>query len=437
MNESFYYNYLKIKLKENKFSRLFGKEDIDLRTLSNRSPTAPIFPNKGNSWAKIKSSLSKNDALSKSLTDRNSDHDRLGRPRLFKKLASSEVPKKHNFSSINSAQHIEIMLKQAAEQFNQGTITKAQYNILIQEVFQMCEDQKLKAAQKKELEMEMMIQGNSVNRNSTEGKDLNYSDDAGNNRSGKQLLQPKIPGQTDAGWINPWFGPWIPPPPMPPFPPTGPEGFRPLGPWQNSPLRPDYPSPFGLCSQINIPPPTMGSNVPNRPIGHTLPCTPIRGPGLTAIGSGAPSGMLMPNVTNSRLSPNSVTANKSVISTDTSLSASSCSNSLLNATNETEASYLRLHFGTELLKQLQLPSADKNLIEEIESDTMKSINIDGMPREIRYYGTIGVVFMSWNDPRDISFQDGSRRVLIDGKHSIQVRFNDDYKEFFYGGENHT
>lgn len=43
-------------------------------------------------------------------------------------------------------------MKQAAEQLNQGTITKAQYNKLIQEVLHMSEDQKLRAAQRKERE---------------------------------------------------------------------------------------------------------------------------------------------------------------------------------------------------------------------------------------------------------------------------------------------
>lgn len=425
--------------------RLFGKEDIDLRTLSNTSPKASIFANKGNSWAKIKSTPTRNDTPSKFLIDQNSDRDRLGRPRLFKKFSSPEVLKDRNSGSVDSIQnqlHIEIMLKQAAEQFNQGTITKTQYNTLIQEVFHMCEDQKLKAAQRKEQEMEMMMRGNSLNMRSSGDKEIDNVNDAGKdgNVLKNQSLQPRIPGQTEPRWTSPWFGPWIPPPPMPPtFPPAGPDAFRPLGPWQNNPLRP--PPPFGLCPQMNIPSPPIGPSgtlvVPNTPIGHSLPCAPIRGPGMSTVTPMPPSGMVIPSGPRNRSSPNSIVATNIIPAGRTS-SPSICTASVAGEKNEAEiSSYMGYQFSTELLKQLQLPNADKILVDEIEKDTMKSINIDGLPREIRYYGTIGVVFMSWNDPRDIGFQDGSRKVLIDGKHSILVNFNDDYKEFFYAGESHT
>lgn len=419
---------------------MFGLEDVDLRTLSNSSPTGPIFSNKGNSWATIKSTPNRNDTPSKLLIDRNSDRDRLGRPRLFKKSASLEVLKDHGAGSVDSIQnelHIEIMLKQAAEQLNQGTITKSQYDTLIQEVFHMCEDRKLKAAQRKEQEMEMMLRSN-LNMDRSDNKEIKSVDDAGNhdNISTNQSLQPRIPGQTEPRWANPWFGPWIPPPPMPPsFPPTGSDGFRPLAPWQNPPLRPDFPPPpFGLCPQVNISPPVAPSGaivVPTRPIGHSLPCNPIGRPGISTVGSMSSSGMIISNVPGSRSSPNSVVTTN-VINTSSTPNASQA-----GSKNETGISFMGYQFNTDILKQLHIPSADPNLIAEIERDTMKSINIDGTPREIRYYGTIGIVFLSWNDPRDIGFQDGSRRVLIDCKHSVLVNFNDDYKEFFYGGEGHT
>jgi len=84
----------------------------------------------------------------------------------------------------------------------------------------------------------------------------------------------------------------------------------------------------------------------------------------------------------------------------------------------------------------ELPPPDSKLLTEIARDTMKSINIDNIPREIRYYGQTGVVFMNWDDPREIGFQDGIRRILIDEKDTITCAFNDQYKEFMYEGEVH-
>lgn len=84
----------------------------------------------------------------------------------------------------------------------------------------------------------------------------------------------------------------------------------------------------------------------------------------------------------------------------------------------------------------ELPLADPLVLEYIEQDTMRTINIDGRPREIRYYDETAVVIMSWDDPREISFQNGTRVVTFDDKESFTLSFNDTYRDVTIGGNPH-
>lgn len=56
-------------------------------------------------------------------------------------------------------------------------------------------------------------------------------------------------------------------------------------------------------------------------------------------------------------------------------------------------------------------------------DTIRTINIDGVPREIRFYDDVAVAFMNWDDPKEIGFQAGQRRIVVDDKDSIVLEFN--------------
>ncbi len=49
------------------------------------------------------------------------------------------------------------------------------------------------------------------------------------------------------------------------------------------------------------------------------------------------------------------------------------------------------------------------VLQMINRDPIKIINIDRIPREIRHYGPTAVVFMNWDDPRQISFFDQQSR----------------------------
>lgn len=70
--------------------------------------------------------------------------------------------------------------------------------------------------------------------------------------------------------------------------------------------------------------------------------------------------------------------------------------------------------------------------------TCRTITIDGVPREIRFYEEVAIAFMQENggDPREIGFQAGERQVTVDQKDSIVLAFNDTYKPFVIGGETH-
>lgn len=59
----------------------------------------------------------------------------------------------------------------------------------------------------------------------------------------------------------------------------------------------------------------------------------------------------------------------------------------------------------------------------------RTINIDGIPREIRFYNEIAIAFMEsgGREPKEIGFQSGERRLCIDNTEQIILAFNDTYK----------
>ncbi|XP_033608498.1 uncharacterized protein LOC111867245 isoform X3 [Cryptotermes secundus] len=84
----------------------------------------------------------------------------------------------------------------------------------------------------------------------------------------------------------------------------------------------------------------------------------------------------------------------------------------------------------------ELPPADPMILELIAQDRMRTINIDGVPREIRFYGDTAVVMLAWDDPREIGFQGGARTVTFDERESILCSLNDTYREFIIDGCTH-
>lgn len=69
----------------------------------------------------------------------------------------------------------------------------------------------------------------------------------------------------------------------------------------------------------------------------------------------------------------------------------------------------------------------------------RTINIDGVPREIRFYGETAIAFMKpeGKEPKEIGFQSGERRVCVDNNESIVLAFNDTYKPFVINATQHS
>lgn len=84
----------------------------------------------------------------------------------------------------------------------------------------------------------------------------------------------------------------------------------------------------------------------------------------------------------------------------------------------------------------EVPPTDRNVLQLIEEDPTKSIHIDGVPRDIRFYGTKAVAFMNWDDPREVSFQSGSRRIVVDDRDSLVLSFNSPPQEMIIDGKQH-
>ncbi|XP_014476852.1 PREDICTED: uncharacterized protein LOC106745607 isoform X2 [Dinoponera quadriceps] len=466
------------KMKTEKFDALFGNEDVDLRTLTHpkagRPPTPPppvISGEDGkDGWAKLKTPTKNerdkqvNNVEDKRERDRN--RDRLGRLRLYNKLPDDPKERRRTLSNEeqdarptrrsrendkperNEDRNIEIIMKQAAEQLNQGLITKTQYNTLIQEVLHMSEDRKLRAAQRKEKESGTIVWEKSVNMDIPgpgeraalhQRKSSSPSNDKEVIRS-KEHPMPRNPN--GPRWQNqPWQQPWA-HPPGPPY--GGPQGhfnseMRPVAPWQNprhfGPMRPDYqfhgfnhnmgPSPrLGMMGPMGPNGPIMSNLLPNGPIGPMgMPNPPMSiGCHPAMMMNNGPMGNLMANPSMPSLS------------SGRNVSPNTASKYDLEDNDPNYPSCAVKHQGGPYSREL--PPPDSKLLAEISRDTMKSINIDNIPREIRYYGQTGVVFMNWDDPREIGFQDGIRRILIDEKDTITCAFNDPYKEFIYEGEVH-
>ncbi|CAG9789369.1 unnamed protein product [Diatraea saccharalis] len=75
-----------------------------------------------------------------------------------------------------------------------------------------------------------------------------------------------------------------------------------------------------------------------------------------------------------------------------------------------------------------VPPTDFNVLEYIDQDPFRTIQIDGIAREIRFYGDTAIIMMDWDDPREIRFLPGRRRVTFDNKDSIVLSFNEGYKK---------
>ncbi|GJQ65408.1 hypothetical protein Trydic_g7518 [Trypoxylus dichotomus] len=76
------------------------------------------------------------------------------------------------------------------------------------------------------------------------------------------------------------------------------------------------------------------------------------------------------------------------------------------------------------------------IVDCANQDNIKCIVIDNESRDIRYYDDTAVVFMNCTDPREISFQNGSRKVFFGEKDVTILSFNEPYKDVSINGSVH-
>jgi hypothetical protein len=84
----------------------------------------------------------------------------------------------------------------------------------------------------------------------------------------------------------------------------------------------------------------------------------------------------------------------------------------------------------------ELPQIGPLILDLIAQDTVKTVRLPGVLKEVLFYGDTAVVMLAWDDPREIGFQEGARKVTFDGRESVLCSLNDIYKECIFYGSTH-
>ncbi|VVC32299.1 RNA polymerase II-binding domain,ENTH/VHS,Subunit of cleavage factor IA Pcf11,CID [Cinara cedri] len=80
--------------------------------------------------------------------------------------------------------------------------------------------------------------------------------------------------------------------------------------------------------------------------------------------------------------------------------------------------------------------SDPVILDMIAHDATQTINIDGVSREVRFYGPTAITFVSWDDPREIYFQGSPKNVIFDDLFSVLCHFNTPDREFLLDCQPH-
>ncbi|XP_032523087.2 pre-mRNA cleavage complex 2 protein Pcf11 isoform X1 [Danaus plexippus] len=422
------------KNKLDKFDILFGNEDVDLRQLpqveeANAPPPPSISePNSVSKeevdpeesddviaspvrspkkdWQEVKEkeetkkTPSKLDLVRAKLAEATKVKDGLGRPLLFSKSPSIERERRRTFSSdetevktdsneeFDADDHkktISIIMNQAKEQFSDGQLDKNQYNTLMYQVLQLNEKLKLKEAKQRE---SLEISKRKLKAHVSEDKKVpspksspsernkfgdidervpvgGFSDSENNNQDSDMRQNHHDNIDGKSGFPMP---PMMPPMYMGPFPM-----------WRGQPR------------------PRMEEFGPRR----------FRGPYFRGKfdkrGPRPPFDMRMPLLPTPKLG----------------MCQGEC------PLKPYERSISPPPLGAP---GYTLPPTDYKILEYIDQDPVKTIQIDGIPREIRFYGETAIIMLDWDDPRVIKFLPGCRRVTFDNKDSVVLTFNEGYKK---------
>lgn len=253
-----------------------------------------------------------------------------------------------------------------------GTMTKAQEAALISKIFAQMENQKLLEAKRKEKSEIEKLANTSLQPISDEELDDEASDDDRKNKNSKDLRLP-------------------PPPPQ-------------LGEFNK----------YSRGNNDQRRPPMTWRGRRGRIPGGTQPRPPIRGGRVGPDPWARPMGPWRP------MAP---TFNKGSI--DSFGNNSPLDDGLSN------------DIGSNSPNAFENNQESPNLVmTSVNQDDIKSINIDGIPRDIRYYDETAIAFMNWDDPREITFHNGTRRVIFDEKESFILSFNEPYRDIIVNGNPH-
>ncbi|XP_075982116.1 pcf11 cleavage and polyadenylation factor subunit isoform X2 [Anticarsia gemmatalis] len=428
------------KAKIDKFDVLFGNEDVDLRQLPQvdevSAPPPPSITSSPKSDSKIdddvlmsspkgspkrdwnevkkrvdKKTPSKLDLVRAKLAEATKAKDGLGRPLLFSKSPSVERERRRTLSSEDvdrvedqedfdeNKKSISIIMSQAKEHLNDGQLDKNQYNTLMYQVLQLNERLKLKEAKQREsLEISKRKLNNAIHEE--------------NNKVASPKSSPN--DRNKFGDIDERVTPSV-------FLDTPPDSQG----LQDSDMRlsndvADGPKPGLLPLPPNVPMyggpfPPMWRGQP-RPRGDDFGPRRFRGP--------------MPPYFRGKFDkraprPPFIDAPRMPILPLPTPKMGMCQGECPLARYERVSSPPPLGASP---RDFPIPPTDFKVLEYIDQDPFKTIQIDGFPREIRFYGDTAVIMLEWDDPREIKFLPGCRRVTFDNKDSIVLNFNEGYKQ---------
>ncbi|XP_039447770.1 uncharacterized protein LOC120427014 isoform X1 [Culex pipiens pallens] len=424
------------KSKSEKIDVLFGAEDVDLRKLAGPlnpesilPPPPPIISTEPTNVVaaavvelsesperQLPSSKAALEAVRAKIAEaaKNKDRDKLGRPLLYNKLPDDPAERRRSInqpkpmdvdlrqqqqqqqqqqlqdednSQDGMNANIKTIIAQAQEQMEKGEITPEQYNILMKQVIQLNETQKIRQAQR----MELMKRSQQVGVPQQEPDEVIRIDDEKARSPLPVAEESTVPPPPQAvvndfrGKVAPLEGPNFAnstaadlrqrDPRRPRDARFNPQPVvQPAPAWPNRPVQ-SVPAPSGLIINHRPPAPMLNpwEKAPfSRIDQNMIPPPPIRPHypppiGMNNIVGGPMQTMLMPGVAK------------------------------LN-------------------------------------DSVRTINIDGIQREIRFYDDIAVIFMSWDEPKEIGFQKGSRMVVVDDRDSFELSFNECYKSITIEGK---
>lgn len=269
---------------------------------------------------------------------------------------------------------INIIMAQAQEQLDNQAITPDQYRNMVQQVIQLNESNKIKEAER----MEKRTNGETHHSTSDSDSEEDMRDYRRKRGERKSRFQDRFPAETNAPFGGNNNGPMGDPrrgdPRRKPWEHNNNHQMHQGGPMQRGPP--------GANWRGGMPPPGFNNRNPwmNGPGGGRFMGPPRFNNRMPPFGppGNAPGGPpRMPPMLQAQPPPP------------------------------------LLQMGNLLSQQPQLPVTENQ-------STMK---IDNINREIRYYNDVAIVFMDWDQPKEIGFQTGTRRISCDDQWSMNLTFN--------------